>query len=102
MKKPNDLKIWLYESRPVTGLIISYDPISEDAAETNVTIIGKKGKKKLRWNTVKDLLDIEVDYNSIARIKRFFHDEVIEWKNFKNEHENDLAELERLKKKLNL
>lgn len=100
MNKPSDIKIWLYESWPIHTLKVHYDMTSVDTAETNVTIEGANGKKKLRWDTVKPLLTVQVSYNSVAELNYPTKQEVEKWKAFEKEHAADLAELARLQAKL--
>lgn len=100
MKKPSDIEIWLYESWPIHTLKVDYDMTGVDTAETNVTIEGSNGKKKLRWDAVKPLLTVQVSYNSVAELNYHTREEVSKWKAFEKEHAADLAELERLKVKL--
>ena len=100
MNKPSDIKIWLYESWPIHALKVHYDMTGVDTAETNVTIEGTRGKKKLRWDTVKPLLTVQVSYNSVAELNYGTKQEVEKWKAFEKEHAADLDELARLQAKL--
>lgn len=100
MERPIDLKLWLYDSWPIRSLRVNYRMTGEDTAETTVTIEGAKGAKILLWRTLEPLLEVGVDYNSVARLNYTTQNEVRLWREFEKEHAADLAELQRLKQKL--
>ena len=102
MKKPTDLELWLHESWPISGLSIDYVQTGTDSAETRATITGAVGKKTFLWKSVRDLLNLGVDYNSVARLNGGVMDRVAAYKDWEKQNAADLKELERLKKKLNI
>lgn len=99
VKRPSDIEIWLYESWPITTLSVSYRPRSEDEADTYVAIHGAAGRKEFKWETVRDLLDVEVGYKTVAQLKRYRRDQVAAWKEYEAKNKAELAEYERLKEK---
>lgn len=99
MQKPTDLVIWLADNWPLTGLAVDYVQTGTDTADTEVTITGSKGSKRLRWTTLQPLIDVRVGYNSVAELKSHLAKQVVEWREFAKKEAKDLAEFERLKKK---
>ena len=102
MEKPNEIKIWLYESCPIHTIKVSHQMTGCDTSETYFIIGGSKGERKFLSSVVQPLIRLEWGYSSIADLNYGVRDQVAKWKEFEKQNATDLAELERLKKKLGL
>jgi len=99
MKKPNNIIFKLKDLGLIQGIYIDYKQTGRDTADTFCVITGSNGECKGKWDTYKDYLDVDVGYNSIAKLKQFYISELVSYKVFEEENEKDLAEHERLKLK---
>lgn len=98
MKKPIDLALWLYGA-DVTSVDVEYLQTGTDTADTFVTIRNSKGEKRLRWNTLAELVEVGMDHRSIMRLRESVARECVEWRDFAKRNQHELAEYERLKAK---
>ena len=102
MTKPAELKLWLYK-HTITGISLKRVQTGDDTCETKVTFIAdNKQAKTITWSHFehRNLIDVSVSFDSIARLYSNHNDQAREWFAFKEEHKEDMDEYHRLKKKL--
>jgi hypothetical protein len=102
MKKPPETHIWIYDSRPIHTIKVDQAMTDCDKSETWVTLIGSTGERRTRWSEVSDIMEVSIDWSSVARLRGSYFDQVAKWKKFEQEHAADLKEFERLKAKLGI
>ena len=101
MKKPAryELKKWLSENA-VCGLKLHYYQTGTDTATTDWELIPVDGKsKRVRSDSVKDLITISPDWYRVLRLSERYIKEVEEYSVFEKKEHKDLTEYKRLKKK---
>jgi len=102
MKKPTDIQLWIYDNAPITQIRVDYEMTGCDTADVNVTLTGVTGKRKVNHDLIKGIIDLGIGHNYVLELNRMAESEVKEWLAFEKENKKDLAELKRLKKKLEL
>jgi hypothetical protein len=102
MQKPPELHLWISGNRPIHTLKVDQVMTGADTAETWVTLVGRLSERRLKWAEVQSVLELSVDWSSVARLKSYYDEQVCKWLRFEQENAADLKELERLKKKLGI
>lgn len=104
MKKPDnyELKRWL--ARGVKGIVVHYELVTEDRAETSIELIPCHGKPRTfrgdrALDNLEELAIFGVDFNSVVKLKREFLKELDAYEGFVENNKKDFAEFNRLKKK---
>ena len=109
MNKPSATKIWLFEHSPFSSISVRWEYASEDTSRSFVKLaaVHNNAKKEFAidtmqppFNTAAPLIKLRIDWNSVAEVADHVSREVAEWKKFEQTHKKDIAEYERLKKKL--
>jgi hypothetical protein len=91
----------LYNLGVINGIKVEYLQTGDEAADTFVTLTGSGGKKlRGKWGTYDCYLDTYVGHNFVASLKSYLVKEAEDWLTFEKANKRDLAELERLTKKL--
>jgi hypothetical protein len=102
MQKPPETHIWIYDNCPIHAIKVDEVMTGCDSAETWVTLIGRTGERRIKWAELRNILEVSVDWSSVARLRGSYSDEVAKWKKFEKQNAEDLKEFERLKAKLGI
>ena len=102
MQKPPELHLWMSENRPIQNVKVEHIMTSSDTMDIWITLVGRLGERRMKWADVQSVIEVSVDWNSVARLKSYYDDQVCKWLRFEQENAADLKELERLKKKLGI
>jgi len=99
VNKPSPALLALYHLGVIGGIEIDYRHIHTPKGGTYVRLRGNLSSIDGRWEDYREYLDLKVEWNSVAKIRKKFSDELESWWIFSEREKKDLAEYERLKKK---
>ncbi len=102
MKRPIQPLLALHQIGVIASITINYrppHPPHTPGAGTQVELRGNIGSITGLWGEYQEYLEVGVEWNSVARIKKQYAAELEAWWLFSENEKKELAELARLKKK---
>lgn len=99
MKKPKAAVIKLYNLGFIHTISVKYRMTGVDTAETYLTIVGDNGKVEGLASTWMPHLDLDLNHNSIAKLRDADSKSMRQWLVYEKENAEEIVEFERLKKK---
>lgn len=100
--EPTETQLWLYE-KIIAGIYIEYRQMGTDTAESIIIFTDIDGKiKECRLSEIINSIDFKMMHNAVCQLNYQIYNKITEYKAWKDRNKKDIAEYNRLKKKLGL